>query len=118
MKNEFKLESNFKGLVNKWDTKMNHYRITVKYEGRQFTTDYYTGLGFMGEPRLFGVMQCLMMDYLDYEGRTYSQFVEETNYDTLAETNKVWKSMQRNYNGINRLLGDTNTDDVIAYFLD
>ena len=60
---------------------MHPYRVTLKYKGRQLSTDFFTGAGWATEPGVADVLSCFLLDAAcadnDFEG-----FCSDLGYST------------------------------------
>lgn len=58
----------------------NHYKVTLKYQGRQFTLYYSKGVMLQGAPTTKEVLECLAMDFRMIENGL-DDFVDELGYE-------------------------------------
>ena len=48
--------------ATEWQQKANAYRVTLTYQGRRMSFNYYQGTGIKEDPTLAGVVACLSSD--------------------------------------------------------
>jgi glucan biosynthesis protein len=58
----------------------NHYKLTFKKDGKQFSTFFSQGLGISEEPKMVGVLECLQSDCQSTE-YSFDEFCGEFGYD-------------------------------------
>ena len=56
------IKTKFIGYTTKDEWNANQYKVTLKNKGKQFTIDYYMGLGLTEPPKLSDVLFSLIMD--------------------------------------------------------
>lgn len=57
-----RITSVYIGMADRNGWRANQYRVTLKFQGRQLTTDYYMGLGLDHEPTAADVLSSLCLD--------------------------------------------------------
>lgn len=97
-------------MVNeKWQA--NHYKVTLRYQGRQYTTYFSQGLGIAGSPEVDSVLDCLASDAQGVDGATFENWASDYGYDTdSCKAEKIFKACQREAVNLRRLLGAKYTD--------
>jgi len=109
------LKTNYKGIIqhNLWHNQnVNYYKATLKNNNKQFTLDYYMGLGITRPPQVSDVLYSLLMDS-DAENMSLSEFCNEFGYDEYSlEGKKIYNLCLKNARGLNKLF----TSDEIENF--
>ena len=67
----------------------NHYKLTFKKDGKQFSTFFSQGIGIKGEPSIPGVLECLQTDCQSAE-YGFDEFCDEFGYD--KDSRKAFKT--------------------------
>lgn len=90
----------------KWQA--NHYKVTLKYDGRQLTTYFSKGIGLKGEPTTDEVLDCLASDASTINNTKYFEdWANELGYDTDSrKAEKIFNTIERQAVKLNTLLGD------------
>lgn len=89
-----------------WQQQANGYTVILKYQGRQYTLDFWQGTGITEDPTAAGVLDCLLSDANGGE-MTFDDFCGEFGYDTDSRTaERVWKQCGKVREELQRLLGD------------
>ena len=100
------LKTDYKGIIkhNLWHNQnVNYYKVTLKNNNKQFTLDYYMGLGITRPPQASDVLYSLLMDSI-VENISLSEFCYEFGYDeNLAESKKIYSLCLKNARGLNKL---------------
>jgi hypothetical protein len=64
-------------------TEANHYKVTLRHNGRQLTTSYSQGYGIRDEPDAAHVLDSLALDSAGYENaKDFEDWATEYGYDT------------------------------------
>lgn len=86
----------------------NAYRVTLRYQGRQMTTPYKTGLGWTNAPTAADVLESLLSDASSIEnGNDFEDWA--SNYGFNPDSRKaeaIYKATVKQTNKLRRLLGD------------
>lgn len=116
MKLEYGVNKDYDKL-DEWQQKANQYTATVKYDGKQLTTPYFTGTGWTKEPTWKDVLGCLVMDTYSYENsRGFEDFCAEYGYDSDSrKAKKLYNQLEKTSKKVKHLLG--NDFEEIAEFL-
>lgn len=94
----------------KWQAR--HYKVTIKKDGRSFTTYYSQGMGIEREPELRDVLDCLAND-AQTDG-TFEDFCDTFGYDTDSRNaERIYKAVIRNSNKLKKLLGEEAYNQII-----
>jgi hypothetical protein len=64
-----------------WQRQSNGWTITLYFEGRTFTTDFWTGSAITAEPTAQDVLKALIMDHA-YSDYSFTEFCDEMGLDT------------------------------------
>jgi hypothetical protein len=91
---------------DQWMLSANDWRVTLKYQGRTLTTDYFMGRSIKDAPRTHEVLDSLMLDARI--GRdTFEVFCEDfgANRDSRRDF-ATWKECVATAGKIARFLGD------------
>ena len=94
-----------------WDRDGYAWTVTVAYDGRTATFDYYTG-SLIGEPDAADILDALVRDrgtFYDYPDAL--ALVEEYGYDP-GEARKIWAGITENAAKLDALAGDAIGDLV------
>ena len=88
-----------------WKQQANGYRCCLKYQGRQYTFDYWQGTGITHDPRTSDILDCLLTD-ARYGEMDLAEFCGEFGYDEDSKrTKKTWRDCQTKTGNMQRLLG-------------
>jgi hypothetical protein len=88
-----------------WQRNANSYRCTLHYKGRQYSLDYWQGIGISHDPRADDVLDCLMVDALAGD-QTFDDFCADFGYDSDSrKAEKIWRACQLVAKNMKRLLG-------------
>jgi len=100
---------------DEWQQNANGYRCTLRYDGRQYTFDFWQGLGISRDPDAEGCLECLLSDAQAGE-MDFEQFCAEFGYDTDSrKAEQTWKRCQRVLENMLRLLGDDYEEMLYAH---
>lgn len=109
MLNQIKLVLDFKGYskMNETDsTVMNHYKACLKFNGKQMTIDFYTGMGWTKEPNVKDIMNCLLMDY-NCKEMTVNDYIDEFfgnyGYGNEKQAKKIMNKINQNVKKLERV---------------
>jgi hypothetical protein len=94
---DIKMTYKFKGFnVRKDMSKMNDYRVTIKYNGQSFTFDYSMGTGLKeSDLTIKSVMYSLLLD-AESAQYDFNEFID--NYGYSNESIKEYKKVKAIYN--------------------
>ena len=101
-----------------WGSAARNWRCTLKYQGRQYTFNFYGGI-LLENPTAGDVLYTLLFDAASGE-LTFDDYLYEAGYDDpdldsdnefadhteLADHAKFWRMCERIADNIDRLLGD------------
>lgn len=85
-----------------------HYKVTLKYQGRQMTLHYSKGYGHNGvPPTAEEVLECLFQDAQTVRScRDFLDWCEELGFDADRSAEKTYNQTTRQSDKLARLLGD------------
>jgi len=86
----------------------NHYKVTLKYGRRQYTTYFSQGYGITGDPDAEGVLNCLALDSSGIENTSsFEGWCCEYGYDTDSrKAEKIFKVCERQAKKLKVFLGE------------
>lgn len=97
-----------------WQRKSTGWHCTLRYQGRQYSFDFWQGSAITGEPDAAGTLDCLLSDAQSGE-MEFSEFCREFGYDEDSrKSEKTWKACQKTSTAMKRLLGDDYDEFVYA----
>ena len=91
--------------LDEWQSSSNPWTVTLRYQGRQMTVPFWTGIA-LGEPTTSDVVSCLAMDSSGYENaRSFEEWASEYGYDTDSrKAEKTFKQVEKQTEKFKRLL--------------
>lgn len=93
-------------LMDEWQRQANGFRCTLRYQGRQYTFDFWQGVGIEREPTAYSILCCLLSDARCSEYK-FVEFCAELGYDEDSrKAYRSWKECRKIYSNLLRLLGD------------
>lgn len=91
---------------DEWQHNANGYRVTLRYQGRQFSFDFWMGSALRNEPDAESCLESLLSDARSGE-QTFEEFCTESGCDADSrKAEKTWKACQKSGDGMKRLLGE------------
>lgn len=92
--------------MDTWQQQANSYRVTLKYQGRRYSLDYWQGTGIKTEPTAEGVMDCLLSD-VSCSQDGFEDFCGNCGYDAnSSKTERLYNACLRSADRLKKLLGD------------
>ncbi|WP_186318602.1 hypothetical protein, partial [Bacillus pumilus] len=90
-----------------WQQNSNQYTATLKYQSRQLTVDFFTGLAWNRDPDALDVLSNLALtaSHVEYSS-SYEDFCSEIGYSPSYQTIKIYKDCLRINRRLKKLLGD------------
>lgn len=89
-----------------WQQQAHGYTVTLRYQGRQMTTDFWLGPAISGEPEVENVIDCLLSDAMGSD-QSFEEFCAEFGYDTDSrKAEATYKACKKSGEKLRRLLGD------------
>ncbi len=90
---------------DEWQQNANGYRCTLRYKGRQYSLDFWQGVGISGDPTAESVLECLLSDASVSDG--FEEFCGEFGYDTDSrKAERLHKACLKIRDNMERLLGE------------
>jgi len=90
---------------DEWQQNANSYRCTLRYKGRQYSFDYWQGVGITHDPNAEGCLDSLLSDAAVSE--SFEDFCAEFGYDTDSRrAERTHKACLKNREELERLFGD------------
>ena len=94
------------GQQDEWQQTANGYRITLRYQGRRMSLDFWQGTGIKDEPTAAGVLECLLLDVVE-EGTGFNNWCDEYGLDSDSrKALRTYKTCVRQTAKLRKLLGD------------
>jgi len=91
---------------DEWQQKATGWHCTLRFQGRQYSFDFWQGPAITGEPTAEGCLECLLSDAQSGE-QDFESFCGEFGYDQDSrKAEKTWQACQKTTAGLKRLLGD------------
>lgn len=91
---------------DEWQQKANGFRVELKYQGRQYTLDFWQGKGITADPTAESVLKCLLCD-CQLAQDSFEDFCANLGYDTDSrKAFRVYQACKRENKRLRRLLGD------------
>lgn len=88
-----------------WQKQAHPYRVTLTYQRRRLTVDFWMGQANTHEPDAGGVLDCLLSDAQAGE-QTFEDFCSELGYDPDSrKAERTWKLCRAGAPKLRRLLG-------------
>jgi len=113
-----KVQQDYNDYATGWQTNANHYRVTLKYQGRTMSLWFYQGYGIEREPSVFDVVYSLISDVY-YADMTLDQMIEETgakiesvkDFRELESTHKLLTQLTKRFR---HLIGSNETLELLG----
>lgn len=87
-----------------WGTPTQGYKLKLVYKGKSFTFPFYQGFGIAEDPKIEGVLDCLLCDASTPD--VFEDFCSEFGYDTDSrKAEKTFKACLRVADKMRNLLG-------------
>lgn len=88
-----------------WQRNANGYRVTLLYQGRRYSFDFWQGVAHTAEPTAGGCLECLLSDAVAGE-TSFDDFCGEFGYSTDSRrAERIWKQCSTVRARLQRLLG-------------
>ena len=87
---------------------MNHFKVTLRFSGRQMTLYFSQGYGISGEPTAADVLNCLASDSSSVENaRSFEDWASDLGYDTDSrKAEKIFKVCEKQAERLKKFLGE------------
>jgi hypothetical protein len=91
---------------DKWQA--NHYKVTLRMDGRRLTTYFSMGLAHVKKPTADDVLSCLAMDAAGTENaRSFEEWAGEYGYDTDSrKAERMFRTCQQQSRKLKKFIGD------------
>jgi hypothetical protein len=92
-------------LENEWQKKAHNYRVTLRYQRRRITIDFFMGEAITDAPTVDVVMDCLISDAMAAD-QGFEDFCADMGLDTDSrQAERTWKGCLAVSRKLRRLLG-------------
>ena len=90
------------------DWASHHWICTLRYGRRQFTVNFWTGIGWNRKPDIGDVLYCLLSDATGYENsRDFEDWASQFGFDPDSRrAYSIYQAVKRQSKRLRRLLGD------------
>ena len=89
-----------------WRYTARHWTVTLKYQGRQMSVEFWQGSAHTKEPTAADALSSIILDANCGE-QTFEDFCSEFGYDSDSrKAEKTWKACAKTAPKVRRLLGD------------
>lgn len=90
---------------DEWQQNAHGFSVTLKYQGRRYTFDFWQGSAITADPTAEGCLECLLSDAASGDS-TFEDFCAELGYDQDSrKAERVWKACKQTRSRLERLLG-------------
>lgn len=88
---------------------MHHWKVSLRFEGRRLTVDFWQGLGNKDAPKAADVLECLLSDVTSYEyAGSFKSFAEEFGFDgDSRKAERIYKVCGKMAPKLRKLLGES-----------
>lgn len=94
-----------------WQQSANPYTVTLRFQGRRLTCDFFTGSGWTKEPNAADVLSSLVLD-ANCGDMTFEEFCQEFGYDEDSrKAERTWRQCKRMSPKVRQFLGE-HLDEV------
>lgn len=91
---------------DEWQQNANGYTVTLRYKGRQMTTDFWMGSAITTEPDAASVLSCLLSD-ASAGSETFEDWCANLGYDTDSrKAERIYKQCLEQTAKLKKLLGE------------
>jgi hypothetical protein len=99
--------------MDDWQKNAHSYRITLIYQGRKHTLDYWQGIGCKDEPTAESVLYCLLSD-ASCLNESFEDFCSNCGYDNDSmNAKRIYNKVVKQTEKLKNLLGE----DFDRFFL-
>lgn len=97
------------------DFEGNHFKVRLRYRGRQLTIPFSQGYGLSGEPTAADVLNCLASDSASVENaRSFEEWASELGYDPDSrKAEKTFKVCETQADKLKKFLGNDLYEDLL-----
>lgn len=90
---------------DEWQRGANGYTVTLRYQGRRHTTDFWTGSAWTREPTAADVLACQITEAGRGE-RSFEEYCDDLGYDSDSrKAHADWEACQATSREMRRFLG-------------
>ena len=106
-------ESNPHMIDEQWNA--NHYKVTLKTRGRQYTLYFSKGVLLTGDPTAEEVLSCLALDAASIENsRSFEDWASDLGYDPDSRrAEKIYNGVVKSSERLKILLGDEGYNQLL-----
>lgn len=99
---------------DKWQQNANGYRVTLSYQGRRMSLDFWQGTGIKNKPTATGVLECILSNAQASEEH-FEEFCASYGYDQDSrKAEKIWRFCIKTKERLKKLLGADYNRFMIA----
>lgn len=92
--------------LDEWQKNAHQYRVTIRYQGRQMSLDYFMGQALTDEPDAETVLDSLLSDSQAGQ-QTFEEFCSEFGYDSDSrKAERIYRECAKQGAKVKKLLGD------------
>lgn len=104
--------------ASEWGEAASHWRVTLKRNGKSYSTHYSMGAALTGSPELCDVLYCLISD-AESAGESFDDWCANFGYDTDSrKAERTWKACKRVAASLSRLFTNNELDALRELFAD
>lgn len=91
---------------SEWQQSAHGYRITLVYQSRRMSLDFWQGMAHTESPDAEDVLECLLADASSAD-QTFERWCAEMGYDSDSRrAESIYQAVQKQTAALRRLLGD------------
>jgi hypothetical protein len=91
---------------SEWEKGANDYRLTLVYQGRRYSFDYWQGAAARTQPEVAEVLETVLAAEVE-EGQTFREWCREFGYsDDSVKALRIFRACKRQTAALRRLFGD------------
>lgn len=92
--------------MDDWQKNAHNYRVTLKYQRRAYTFDFFMGSANTDEPSSEGTLECLLSDASSAD-QDFESFCSDMGYDSDSrKAERIYQACQKVRGNLQRLLGE------------
>jgi hypothetical protein len=90
---------------DKWQQEANDWRVTLQYQGRRYSLDFWQGVGIKDAPTAQGVLECLLSDTQSAYG-SFNDFCSNMGYsEDSIKAKRIYDACHRQDKRLKKLFG-------------
>lgn len=102
------------GKLEEWQRAAQPWTVTLRYQGRRLTVEFWQGQAHTEPPTAADVLSCLITD-TDCGEREFEEFCSDLGYDPDSrKAESTWKACAKTAVKVRRLLGDDFDEFAVA----